>query len=69
MIINHQDLLEKYIQSEVFYITDWAERCGHSELPKRKELLIEVTEYVTRYNTYNKDIIHIPQVLIDICQN
>ena len=63
MIINHQDLLDKYVNSELCVITDY------NAVEMRKQLLAQVTDYVARYNTYNREILTVPQDLIDICVN
>lgn len=62
--------MDKYVNGELYYIQDC--ECNGSSNTKTQlnNLKIEVTEYVERYNTYNKDIIHVPkEYYFDIFDN
>ena len=69
MIVNHQDLLEHYVNSEIVGIDEYCEKYGHGLILMRNHLLSKITDYVERYNTYNREILTVPQNLIDICEN
>ena len=63
MLTNQQDLLNKFAHSEISYL-----KSRNSPKHYFVGVLNEFTEYVDRYNTYNREILTVPQELIDICK-